>query len=140
MTTPTDASQPIVPLGVHAEIAENRLLIEWSNGHTTDYPIDWLRWQCPCAGCRGEMGMPGRLDFISELTAQETQLDDAQPVGRYAVMFFWGDGHHDGIYTYDYLLANCHCPECSQARGGAPIGVRGIGLGTETPDRNTSVG
>lgn len=99
-------SVPAVPMGVVAEEATNTLIIEWSDGITTRYPIEWLRWQCPCAGCRGEMGLPGRLDFIKTLTPDETRLENVAPIGRYAVMPFWGDGHHDGIYTYEWLRAN----------------------------------
>ena len=117
-----------MPLSVVAEEGTGTLTIDWSDGLTTRYPIEWLRWQCPCAGCRGEMGLPGRLDYVTELSPDETRMEDAQPIGRYAIMFFWGDGHHDGIYTYEYLLDNCHCEECNQVRGGAPLGVRGLGL------------
>src|SRR5437867_3363952 len=108
--------QPIAPVRVIAEEATNRLLIEWTDGHTTQHPIEWLRWQCPCAFCRGEMGVPGRLDHITELRPEETRLEDVQPIGRYAIMPFWGDGHHDGIYTYDFLRANCHCEQCIKTR------------------------
>lgn len=113
-----------VPLSVVAEEASHKLFIEWSDGHTTEYPIEWLRWQCPCAVCRGEMGLPGRLSQIAELKPEETRLEDVHPVGRYAIMLFWGDGHHDGIYTYDFLRVNCHCPECV-AKYGEPKGSFG---------------
>ncbi len=101
-----ERSNPVEPLSVVMEEATNRLFIEWSDGVTTQYPIEWLRWQCPCALCRGEMGTTGRLDHVNTLTPQETQLENVQPVGRYAVMPFWADGHHDGILTYQWLRAN----------------------------------
>src|SRR3954447_5009869 len=125
-TSSVNLNDPAVPLGVQAEEASQILFIEWSDGHTTQYPIVWLRWQCPCALCRGEMGVPGRLDHVKELSPQETELTDVQPVGRYALMPFWADGHHDGIYTYEYLRANCHCAACTEARGHEPTGVRGL--------------
>jgi DUF971 family protein len=103
--------EPMAPVSLVAEKETNRLAIEWSDGLTTEYPIEWLRWQCPCALCKGEMGLPGRLSQIDRLSPQETQLDDAQPVGRYGIMFFWGDGHHDGIYTYDWLRGNSQAAE-----------------------------
>lgn len=117
--------QPVEPVGVVAEEATQKLFIEWSDRHTTEYPIEWLRWQCPCALCRGEMGIPGRLSKISELRPEETRLEGAEPIGRYAVMFFWGDGHHDGIYSYDFLRVNCHCPECSAKYSGNSDRVAG---------------
>jgi DUF971 family protein len=102
-TTTHDAA---VPIGVVAEEANRRLLVEWSDGRTTHYPFEWLRWQCPCALCRGEMGVPGRLASVESLSEEETTLVDAQPIGRYGIMFFWADGHHDGIFTYEWLRAN----------------------------------
>ena len=83
-----------------------RSLLIGATGLTTRYPIEWLRWQCPCAVCRGEMGVPGRLSHVKTLSAQETTLDDVQPIGRYGVMLYWADGHHDGIFTFDWLRAN----------------------------------
>jgi DUF971 family protein len=106
VSTEIDSYEPIVPVGVVAEEASKTLFIEWSDGLTTRYPIEWLRWQCPCAVCRGEMGVPGRLSHVKSLSAQETTLVDVQPIGRYGVMPFWADGHHDGIFTYDWLRAN----------------------------------
>jgi DUF971 family protein len=97
---------PIVPMGLVADQATDQLLIEWNDGVTTRYPIEWLRWQCPCALCRGEMGVPGRLSHVKTLTTDETRLEDAQPIGRYGIMLYWGDGHHDGIFTYDWLRNN----------------------------------
>ncbi len=111
---------PIEPIGVVAEEASNTLLIEWSDGRTTRYPIEWLRWQCPCALCRGEMGIPGRLSSVKSLSPEETSLEDVQPIGRYGIMLFWADGHHDGIFTYDWLRENSHDgePSAPQERPG----------------------
>lgn len=100
--------EPVVPLGVSAEAATDTLSIDWSDGRTTRYPIEWLRWQCPCALCRGEMGIPGRLASVKSLSPEETSLEDVQPIGRYGIMLYWADGHHDGIFTYDWLRANSH--------------------------------
>lgn len=108
--------QPVEPISVVAEEATSRLLITWSDGRITEYPIEWLRWQCPCALCKGEMGLPGRLEFTQSLTPDETRLENVQPIGRYAIMPFWGDGHHDGIFTYDWLRNNSQDREAVKAR------------------------
>jgi DUF971 family protein len=99
---------PIEPIGVAAEEASDTLVIEWSDGRSTRYPIEWLRWQCPCALCRGEMGIPGRLSQVKSLSPEETRLEDAQRIGRYGIMLYWADGHHDGIFTYDWLREHSH--------------------------------
>ncbi len=79
-----------------------------------------LRDACPCAGCKGETILgkhygpspvdyeaPGRYDLLA-----------AEPVGSYAIRFSWGDGHSDGIYSWNILRSLCACEECTgQAKG-----------------------
>ena len=91
------------PGTITADVDTRLLRIEWTDGHESVYDFEQLRWACPCANCRGEMGRPGRLDEIDHLTPQETELDDLRQVGRYAIMPIWADGHDTGIYTYAYL-------------------------------------
>ncbi len=91
------------PSAITADVDARTVRIEWTNGRETTYDFDRLRWACPCATCRGEMGRPGMLDKIERLTPQQTELVDIQQVGRYAIMPIWADGHSTGIYTYNYL-------------------------------------
>jgi DUF971 family protein len=35
-------------------------------------------------------------------------------VGQYALQFEWSDGHHTGIYSFEYLRELCPCPECKK--------------------------
>jgi DUF971 family protein len=44
-----------------------------------------------------------------------TRLQSLEAVGSYALTIEWEDGHHYGIYTWDYLRALCPCSQC---RGG----------------------
>lgn len=41
-----------------------------------------------------------------------THLVKVEPVGSYAIMMEWEDGHHYGIYNWNYLRALCPCPIC----------------------------
>jgi len=83
--------------------AENRLQIEWEDGHKSSYEGAALRWACPCAECRGEMGSGGRLDSAKELPAEELTVQDARLIGQYAVALSFASGHATGIYTFRYL-------------------------------------
>jgi DUF971 family protein len=47
---------------------------------------------CPCAECRGEAGVRGRLDLAPELEAKELVVTDVGLIG-----------HATGIYTFRYL-------------------------------------
>ena len=77
--------------------------ITWEDGARTTYTGERLRWACPCAECRGEAGLPGRLSRIKELNDDELRIADVKLVGQYAVQIAFASGHASGIYTYRYL-------------------------------------
>lgn len=89
--------------------SENRLQIEWEDGGRSDLGGERLRWACPCAECRGEMGVPGRLDRDPELPAAELTLSEVGLIGQYALMIGFASGHATGIYTFR-LLRNLDRP------------------------------
>ncbi len=41
-----------------------------------------------------------------------THLRSLEGVGSYAITIEWEDGHHYGIYNWQYLRALCPCPDC----------------------------
>jgi DUF971 family protein len=57
---------------------------------------------------------PGVFE-IPDIDAQDTRVRSIEPVGTYAITIEWEDGHHYGIYNWNYLRALCPCPIC---RGG----------------------
>ena len=77
--------------------------ITWNDGHESELAYEWLRWHCPCASCAGEGGIPGTLVTTTELTPQQTTLEDLQLVGSYGMTPSWQDGHHTGIFTFRNL-------------------------------------
>ena len=42
---------------------------------------------------------------------QPYTVEQLELVGNYALQFFWNDGHHAGIYTWDYLYRLCPAEE-----------------------------
>ncbi len=80
---------------------DHSVTIKWTDGHTSKYAFTDLRLACPCALCVDEWTGEARLDpahVPEDVTAQEIKK-----VGRYALQFFWSDGHTTGIYSYDKL-------------------------------------
>lgn len=85
--------------------------IIWTDGHRSQYDLQYLRDHCPCALCREK---PPAQESSNPLHVYKPRprLQDAETVGRYAVRFFWNDGHSTGIYSFDHLRAICPCPDC----------------------------
>ena len=77
--------------------------ITWEDGTRTSYTGEQLRWACPCAECRGEAGMPGRLARVQSLADDELQVKDVALVGQYALQIAFASGHATGLYTFNYL-------------------------------------
>ena len=77
--------------------------ISWEDGARTTYSGEQLRWACPCAECRGEAGLPGRLSRVQTLSPAETRLKDVTLVGQYALQIAFESGHATGIYTFSLL-------------------------------------
>lgn len=82
--------------------------LTFDDGHAATFSPELLRAICPCAECRGtHTGQPKAFNVLSSAklqgAARQTVIDRVEPVGSYALAFFWGDGHKDGIYTWTYL-------------------------------------
>lgn len=109
-----------VPLHVKQLVRRDQgtLFLSWNDGHDGPVSLQTLRDACPCAGCQGEsvlfrkyvppppdVAAPGRY-----------RLDSASPVGSYALKLVWGDGHGEGIYTWEHLRSLCECEGCEAGR------------------------
>jgi DUF971 family protein len=91
------------PVSVDLVRAENLLLIVWDDQARSRLSGERLRWACPCAECRGEAGVPGRLDKVEQLAPAELKLADVSLVGQYALQLGFESGHGTGIYTFRHL-------------------------------------
>lgn len=111
-TTPRD-------LGPNAE--GTALRVVWKDGHVSEYLPRYLRLACPCAGCVDEM--TGERILSPGMVPEDVHPHSIQYVGRYALQFFWSDGHSTGYYTFEYLRRLCPCAEC--ADGAAPEASEG---------------
>jgi DUF971 family protein len=93
------------------------VIIEWSDHHSSSYPLSLLRYACPCAECRGgheRMGsQPDTKVFsLPDEDSPKTTIRSLEAVGTYAITVEWLDGHNYGIYNWQYLRALCPCQEC----------------------------
>jgi DUF971 family protein len=98
--------------------AENSAMrIEWSDGHVSAYPYQYLRDRCPCAMCNeAKPAEPAAVTNPFPMFSKALKPEKAELVGRYAVQIFWNDGHSSGIYAFDTLRGLCPCAECEHTR------------------------
>jgi DUF971 family protein len=108
------------PLALRKE-NDDRLVIDWSDGHHAVYTWKHLREKCTCAGCREEREQPPdpfRILQPNELVPLRPVA--MTPVGHYAYKITWSDGHDAGIYTLENLRDMCECAECLGKAGRGP--------------------
>ncbi|HVO43089.1 MAG TPA: DUF971 domain-containing protein [Aggregatilineales bacterium] len=105
------------PTSITLDKHAGELVINWMDGHTCRYPLSHLREACPCVECRGGHANMGREhdpeDILALTPARSYAVTDLELVGNYALQPFWDDGHHTGIYTWDYLHHLCNPAEAN---------------------------
>ncbi len=81
--------------------------IEWQDGRTSDFGLQFLRDKCPCATCTGAHGTPPAAETKAgepfHMFQPVLKITSVEPVGNYAMKIVWNDGHDTGIYTWEYL-------------------------------------
>ena len=87
-------------------ITEKHLALKLSGLSEVLINLKKLRKACPCAHCNGEGDVFGniyKLDGGSPLLEASFKINNIKLVGNYAIKIFWGDGHSNGIYTFEFL-------------------------------------
>ena len=111
--------EPVFPTNITLEQSTGYLTIDWSDGRVCRYPVGPLRLACPCVECRGgheRMGRQGDPQNLLDLIPLQTyRVERLELVGNYALQVYWNDGHHTGLYTWEYLYRLCPA-EASRAR------------------------
>lgn len=95
------------PQAITLDKTREVLDISWNDGLVSHYPLSHLREACPCVECRGghsKMGLENAPDDLLKLVPKRSYAVTAlSAVGNYALQPSWDDGHHTGIYTWEYL-------------------------------------
>jgi DUF971 family protein len=108
----------------HIAISKSKgIQIDWKDGHRSDYPLGYLRDECPCATCTGAHGTePQKTNYAAPapdlfpMYKPTLKMLSVEPVGSYAIRIAWSDGHSTGIYSFDHFRKICPCKECKAVR------------------------
>lgn len=110
------------PAAITLDRSNRLLIVTWDDGRDCRYPLQMLREACPCVECRGGhanmgrkpdvenlLGLSGPGDPLTIPLARSKSYEIARltPVGHYALMPEWTDGHKTGLYTWAYLHDLC---------------------------------
>ena len=84
---------------------KENLLIKWNDNSESLIKLEYLRNECPCAGCKGETVLlkTYRPQKPVKTRPEMYKIKNITTVGGYAIQITWKDGHDTGIYTWDYL-------------------------------------
>ena len=100
----TDAPRP-----KHLDLDRERgLTVHWDDGRESFYPVAYLRRMSPSAEMRElrEKMERNPLTVLPESMAgssDDLRATDAELVGHYAIRIHFSDGHHTGLFSWDYL-------------------------------------
>lgn len=87
-----------VPTEIRLHRKARTLEIAFGDGARYALSCEFLRVHSPSAEVRGH-GQP-----VLQVGKESVNIDAIEPVGQYAVKLVFDDGHHTGIYSWDYLL------------------------------------
>src|SRR5438046_9559082 len=79
---------------------KSRILeISFADGITFRLPCEFLRVYSPSAEVRGH----GLGQEVLQVGKKDVEITHIEPVGTYAILLTFSDGHSTGIYSWDLL-------------------------------------
>ena len=73
--------------------------VAFNDGSRFNLPFEFLRVFSPSAEVRGH----GPGQEVLQVGKKNIDIKNSEPVGQYAVVLVFSDGHDSGIYSWDYL-------------------------------------
>ena len=92
----------------HLDLKKDKgLHVTWADDSISFYPIDYLRKHSPSADNRVLQEQMDSNPFTvlptSMANAGPVTAVNAEMVGNYAIRITFSDGHHTGLFSWDYL-------------------------------------
>ena len=94
----SDSNKPI-PTQIELHQKSRVLEIGFSDGKHFTLPYEFLRVHSPSAEVRGHG--PGQETL--QVGKKDVEITAAEPVGTYAMVLIFSDGHETGIYSWETL-------------------------------------
>ena len=88
-----------LPTDIQLHQRSRVLEIVYDDGSHFHLPAEYLRVLSPSAAVRGHSDATARLQTGKEGVG----ITDLKQVGSYAIKIYFDDGHHSGLYDWQYL-------------------------------------
>lgn len=89
------------PVGITLHRASHVLEVAFDDGTSYRLPAEYLRVHSPSAEVQGHG--PGQKVLVAG--KRDVNIDAVEPVGNYAVLLRFSDGHASGLYSWSVLHA-----------------------------------
>lgn len=89
----------IKPTDIILHRASHKLEVAFEDGSRYKLPCEYLRVESPSAEVQGHS--PSQRVWIGG--KREVNISAIEPIGNYAVVLRFNDGHDSGIYTWSFL-------------------------------------
>lgn len=92
---------PNSPIPTEIKLHQQSRVMEvaFNDGSRFTMPFEYLRVFSPSAEVRGH----GPGQEVLQVGKKNIDIKNIEPVGQYAVVLVFSDGHDSGIYSWDYL-------------------------------------
>jgi DUF971 family protein len=92
---------PNSPIPTEIKLHQQSKVMEvaFNEGSRFSFPFEYLRVFSPSAEVRGH----GPGQEVLQVGKKNVDIKNIEPVGQYAVVLVFSDGHDSGIYSWDYL-------------------------------------
>lgn len=87
------------PTELQLHQASKVLEVSFDDGSRFELPCEYLRVHSPSAEVKGH----GPGQEVLQVNKEEVNITRIEPTGNYAVRLYFDDGHHTGLYTWEYL-------------------------------------
>ena len=88
-----------IPTEIKLHQQSRTLEVAFNDGSRFNMPCEYLRVFSPSAEVRGH----GPGQEVLQVGKKNVEIKAIEPVGQYAVVLVFSDGHDSGIYSWDYL-------------------------------------
>lgn len=88
-----------IPTEIKLHQQSHILEVAFNDGSRFNMPCEYLRVFSPSAEVRGH----GPGQEVLQVGKKNVEIKAIEPVGQYAVVLVFTDGHDSGIYSWDYL-------------------------------------